>query len=124
MKPIFEYIERQREPYQSMLLFIREIILSKDEPIEESVKYQVPFYKYKGKMLMYLNVKENYLDVAFMQGILLQPQFSILENHKTRKQVRSFKVKSLEDFDVSLFENMLLEACKMLESSKSAWLGK
>lgn len=126
MKPIFEYIDRQQEDFQQILLFVREIILATNDQIEESVKYKVPFYKYQGKMLMYMSVKEKekYIDIAFVQGVLLQPHFPILENHKTRKQVRSFKIKHLEEFNVPMFEEMLSMACVFLETRRNSWLGK
>ena len=126
MNPIFEYIDRQHEVFQQILLFVREIILSQNEQIEESIKYGVPFYKYQGKMLIYLSVKkkEKNIDIAFVQGVLLQPHFPILENHKTRKQVRSFKIKQLEDLDIYMFEEMLAMACSFLDTCKIAWMGK
>ncbi len=63
----------------------------------------------------------NYVDVAFVQGILLEEKFSVLKNDNKRKQVRSLQVKSLEDFDELEFVELLKEAKSQIENSHKAW---
>ena len=51
--------------------------------------------------MIYLNILKgkNYVDIAFVQGILLEEQFPILKDDNNRKQVRSIQLKTLEDLD-------------------------
>lgn len=63
----------------------------------------------------------NYVDVAFVQGILLEKQFPILKDDKKRKQVRSIQLKTLEDLDHDNFVQLLKEASAVLSRSKKAW---
>ena len=73
--------------------------------------------------MLYLNILKgrNYVDVAFVQGILLEEKFSVLKNDNKRKQVRSLQVKSLEDFDELEFVELLKEAKSQIENSHKAW---
>ena len=123
MNPSESYILNQREPYQSIMLYVRSVIFKTLPEVNERYSYKIPFYNVDKKPLLYLNVLKgtNYVDVAFVQGILLEDKFPVLENHNNRKQVRSIKVKSLEDFDEMDFVELLKEARFHLLKSKKAW---
>lgn len=73
--------------------------------------------------MIYLNILKgtNYVDVAFVQGILLEKQFPVLKNDNKRKQVRSIQLKTLEDLDHANFVALLHEASNLLSKSKKAW---
>ena len=123
MKPVDEYFLNQKEPYQSIMLYVREVILNTLPEVEEKFSYKIPFYNIGKKPMLYLNILKgtNYVDVAFVHGVLLENKFPILENDNNRKQVRSIQVKSLEDFDELEFVALLKEAKVSLEKSKKAW---
>jgi hypothetical protein len=123
MNPSESYILNQREPYQSIMLYVRSVIFKTLPEVNERYSYKIPFYNVGKKPLLYLNVLKgtNYVDVAFVQGILLEDKFPALENHNNRKQVRSIQVKSLEDFDEMEFVELLKEARFHLLKSKKAW---
>ena len=63
----------------------------------------------------------SYVDVAFVQGILLENEFPQLKNGLNRKQVRSIPVYNLTDFDEMAFVQLLLKAQAKLKKSKKAW---
>ena len=69
MNPIEEYFLKQREPLQSVLLYLRQVIFETLPDIEEKYKYKIPFYYYNGKSLCYLNILKNtnYVDFAFIK---------------------------------------------------------
>ena len=73
--------------------------------------------------MLYLNILKgtNFVDVAFVQGILLEENYPQLKDNNNRKQVRSLQVKSLEDFDELLFVQLLKDASIFLDNSRSAW---
>ena len=123
MNPIESYFLNQKEPYQSIMLYVRSVILKTLPNVVEHYSYKIPFYNINNKPMLYLNVLKgkNYVDVAFVQGILLEEKFPVLENDNKRKQVRSIKVYSLEDFDELGFIALLKEASRSLENSKRAW---
>ncbi|MCK5638103.1 MAG: DUF1801 domain-containing protein [Flavobacteriaceae bacterium] len=123
MNPVEQYFINQKEPYQSIMLYVRSVILKTLPKIEEKYNYKIPFYHHNKKPMCYLNVLKgtNYVDVAFVQGIFLQDKFPQLKDYNNRQQVRSIKVKKIEDFDEFIFIDLLKEATYLLDNSKKAW---
>lgn len=123
MNPAENYILNQPEPYRSIMLYIRSVILKTLPNVEEKYNYGIPFYHHNKKPMCYLNILKgtNFVDVAFVQGVFLEDAFPELKNYNKRKQVRSLQVKSLEDFYERLFVELLKEAAKVLDKSKKAW---
>ena len=123
MKPVDEYFINQKEPYQSIMLYVRSVILNTLIEVEERYSYKIPFYNIGKKPMIYLNILKgkDYVDVCFVQGILLEKQFPVLKNDNKRKQVRSIQLKTLEDLDQENFVELLHVASKLLEESKRAW---
>ena len=123
MRPIDNYYFNQQEPYQSIMLYVRSLILRTLPEIEERYSYRIPFYNIGKKPMVYLNVLKgtNFVDVAFVQGILLEKDFPILKDFNHRKQVRSVQVKFLEEFDELEFVTLLKAAVIPIENSRKAW---
>lgn len=123
MKPVDDYFFKQKEPYQSIMLYVRSVILNTLPSIEERYSYKIPFYNFHKKPMVYLNVLKgkDYVDVAFVQGVLLEKEFPILKNDNNRKQVRSIQLKRIEDLNQEAFEKLLIKASELLKSSKKAW---
>ena len=105
------------------MLYIREVILKTLPDVVERYSYKIPFYNIGNKPMLYLNILKGtkFVDVAFVQGILLEQQFSVLKNDNNRKQVRSIQVRSLEYFDELEFVELLHEAKSLILKSKKAW---
>ncbi len=123
MRPIDDYFINQKEPHQSIMLYVRSVILNTLPKVEERFSYKIPFYNCYGKPMIYLNILKgkDYVDVAFVQGILLEKKFPILKNDNKRKQVRSIQLRRLEDLDQEDFCKLLHEAALVLSKSKKAW---
>jgi len=123
LKPTEDYILRQEEPFQSIMLYVRSVIFKTLPEIEERFSYRIPFYNVGKKPMIYLNVLKgtNFVDVAFVQGVLLEREFPILKDYNNRKQVRSIQVESLEEFDEFEFVALLKAAVTSLKNSKKAW---
>lgn len=123
MNPVEQYLFSQKEPYQSIMLYVRSVILKTLPEIEERYSYKIPFYYYHKKPMLYMGVLKgmDYVDVALVQGVLLEKDFPQLKDYKNRKQVRSIQVKTLEDFDEREFVEILKKASVLLDKSKSAW---
>lgn len=123
MKPVDEYFINQKEPYQSIMLYVRGIILNTLPEVEERYSYRIPFYNIGKKPMIYLNILKgkDYVDVCFVQGILLEKEFPILKNDNKRKQVRSIQLKTIEDLNHENFVELLHAASLQLSKSKKAW---
>ena len=123
MNPVENYFLNQKEPYQSLMLYIRSVIKRTLPTIEEKYSYGIPFYHLEKKPIVYLNVLKgtDFLDVAFVQGIKLQEDFPELQDYKNRKNVRSIQVKNMVDFDELQFVALLKAAAKLSLKSKSTW---
>ena len=61
---------RAEEPNKSCLLTLRDMILSQDEGITETVKYGMPCFCYRGKMFCYLWVDKKTQSpyILFVEG--------------------------------------------------------
>lgn len=116
MNPVEQYILRQREPHQSLMLYVRSLIKRTLPEVEEQYKYAVPFYYYNKRPILYLNILKgtDFTDVAFVHGALLQKKYPELKDYNKRKNVRSLQVKRLEDFDALAFEAILKEASSLV----------
>jgi hypothetical protein len=123
MKPTEQYFLNQKEPYQSIMLYIRSVIFKTLPKVEERYSYKIPFYYHNKKALCYLNVLKNtdFVDIAFVQGFLLENKFPQLKDHNNRKQVRSLQIKRIDFFDERTFSKILKEASNLLDKSKRAW---
>ncbi len=123
MNPAEQYIYNQKEPYQSIMFYVRSVILKTLPEVEEKFNYRIPFYLHHKKPMCYFNILKgtNYVDVAFVQGIYLESKFPVLKDDNNRKQVRSIQVKSLEGFDEFMFVELLKDAVTYLDNSKKAW---
>jgi hypothetical protein len=124
MNPVEQYILNQEEPYQSIMLYVRGVIRKTLPNIEEKFSYNIPFFNLNNKPMLYLHVLKgtNFVDIAFVQGILLEEKYPQLKNENKRKQVRSLQVKSIENFDELQFVELLKDATIFLENSKRAWV--
>ena len=123
MKPVETYFLNQKEPFQSMMLYVRGLILKELPNIQERYSYKIPFYNIGKKPMIYLNVLKGteFVDIAFVQGVLLEKDFPELQNYNNRKQVRSIQLKHIEDLDEQRFVSLLHAAELQLGQSKKAW---
>lgn len=105
---------KQEEPVKSCLLALREIILSFNEHLTESVKYGMPFFSYKGKMFCYFwfhkKSKEPY--IGFMKGKFMKNKSLVAGD---RKLIKILAVDPEKDIDISLLREVLKEAIKCYE---------
>lgn len=114
MKPAETHILKQTEPYQSIMLYVRSVIIKTLE-VEEKYSYKLPFYYYNKKPFVFLNVLKgtDYVDVVFMDGALLETKFPELQDCNKRKRVRSIPIKNLEDLDELRFIELLKYASEV-----------
>ena len=124
MKPVERYFLEQQEPYQSIMLYVRSVILKTLPEVIERYSYRIPFYNIGKKPMLYLNILKgkNYVDVAFVHGIVFEKNFPILKDENKRKQVRSIQLKSIEELDELQFIELLKVAALQTKKNKRAWI--
>ncbi|PCH99279.1 MAG: 2-dehydro-3-deoxyphosphooctonate aldolase [Flavobacteriaceae bacterium] len=98
-----------------MMLYVRSLLLKSVFGIEEKHKYGIPFYYVNNKPLCYLNVLKGteFVDIAFVKGVELQVEFSILKDYKNRKYTRSLQLETIESLDEVEFEKLILRATEL-----------
>ncbi|MEN8187316.1 MAG: DUF1801 domain-containing protein [Bacteroidota bacterium] len=112
MNPADNYILKQEEQYQSILLFVRQVIFETLPEINERFKYGIPFYYYKQTPFCYLNIPKNkkYVDIGFVKGFQLSNKQGVLVAGNNRNTVKSIQYHALEDVDTIILKEILIEA--------------
>jgi hypothetical protein len=80
------YFNSRPQHLRSLMLEIRQVLVSLHPLLEECVKHKIPFYTHKGKSVCYLSTKENrlYVQVGFVKGFKLSdPYHSLVEDNRT-----------------------------------------
>lgn len=103
-----DFYLNQKEPNRGCLLALRSILLESGD-LEETTKYGMPCFCFKGKALVYLwtdkKTKEPYL--LFVDGQLMD--HPMLEAGD-RARMKIFRVEANEDLDVKIINDLLKEA--------------
>ena len=91
--------------------------------MEEKYDYEIPFYHYDKKPFCYFNIlkRTNFVDIAFVKGVLLKEQFPVLKDYNNRKYVRSLQYENLESIDEGQLIAVLKEAVLLSDQSRKAW---
>ncbi len=90
MNPVEQHILNQKEPYQSIMLYVRSVILKTLPEVTEKHNYKVPYYLHNKKPICYLNILKGkkYVDVAFVQGLLLEENYPLKDAAKLLDNTR------------------------------------
>lgn len=97
------------EPEQSAFLFLRQFFKNEID-LQESIKFNTPFYYYKSKWFCYLSYgkKKNDIYVGFLNGYKVSHPKLVAEG---RKQVKIYKI--FPEKDINAKE--LMSICKLLK---------
>jgi hypothetical protein len=111
MKQTEEYILRQPEKYQTILLHLIAVFNRELPEIELQFKWGIPYFYYKKRMFCYLapNHKKGFVDTGFARGFQLKRNQNHLIGEK-RNTVKSLRYFSLEEIDNSILEAVIREA--------------
>lgn len=104
-----DYFTSKEEPLQSCLLALRHIILETDTAISEDLKWNIPCFSYKHKMLCFLNIEKrsNIPYILFVNGDEMDhPQLEQGE----RKQMKIFRVSPSEDIPIGSIQKLMNQA--------------
>lgn len=106
LSPLDVFYEKQVEPHKSCLLYIRQYVLNSDKAITEALKYGLPMFLYKGKMLCYFwfDKKNKSPYIGFMKGKFLDhPKLE----QGNRKLVKVYAIHPEEDIQIKEIEGLI-----------------
>jgi len=106
-KEVSEYISSLPEDKKEIVKALREIILSVDPSLTESLKWKQPVYSKKGD-ICYLFPAGNHVNLGFYRAIELKDPKKILEG--TGKNMRHIKIWGLENIDKEYFWELVSDA--------------
>jgi hypothetical protein len=92
---------------------LRDIVLSADPDMRESIKWSNPVYEKNGR-ICYLSATERYVTLGFFNGALLSDPQGRIEG--TGKRMRHVKVRALEDIDAAQIASWVGEALALDET--------
>lgn len=106
------YIDSRPKDLQPLLNSIREVLLSLDPILVETIKYNTPFYMHKGKNVCYLSTKNNIVQVGFVKGFQLSDQHQLLVSDN-RSIVRALEFASFSTDDKRVLLETVYEAIEL-----------
>ncbi|MES2130986.1 MAG: DUF1801 domain-containing protein [Bacteroidota bacterium] len=108
LNPLDTYYLKQEEPAKSCLQFLRAHILKSDPEITEVLKYGMPFFCYKDKMMCYLWVHKKLLlpYIGVVDGKLIEHPDLIIEK---RARMKILLVDPLKNIPVKKIDAILKE---------------
>lgn len=111
MKPTEEFILRQPQPYQAMILHVLAVVEQELPQSELLFKWGIPYVYFKNKPFCYFapNHKKGFLDVGFAKGFELKRNQEVLVDEK-RNTVKSLRYFSIETIDHTLLIDVISEA--------------
>lgn len=93
------------EPQQSTLLFLRHFF-SQEMNLQESWKFNTPFYYYKEKWFCYLSYsvkRKHEIYIGFVRGHLVEAPNLVSEG---RKQIKVYRIDPSKDIDVKALKKI------------------
>ena len=107
------YIDQLSDAHlRTILEQLRAIILETLPNVEESIKWNIPFYTYHG-MLCYLNPQKDHIALGFAKGAQLSNAQGILSG--TGSQVRHIRIGDIHDIPTEGIIEVLMEAAMLNE---------
>jgi hypothetical protein len=106
-----DYIFRQSEHQQSILLHLISVFEREIPELDLLFKWGIPYFYYNKKPFCYFssNNKKGFVDAGFARGFQLKRNQEFLVSEK-RNTVKSLRYYSLESINNALLQDVILEA--------------
>lgn len=116
MKLTDDYIFRQPEKYQSIVLHLISVLKREIPDLELLFKWGIPYFYYKKKPFCYLapNHRKGYVDAGFARGFQLKRNQEYLVDEK-RNTVKSLRYFRIEDIDNTVLEDVIRESVTLYQ---------
>lgn len=112
----------QPEGRRQLMEALRELIFSIQPDVEESIKWNSPFYSYNG-LLCYVNFdkKAKCVALGFVEGFLIEDRYGAFS--RDTSQIKKIFFDESEDIDVRMVTYYLRQALKINKTKKKNFLG-
>lgn len=113
MKTTDDFYSNQKEPQQSCLIALRDMILSQGTAITHTLKYGMPSFCYKGKVFCYLWIhkKKQQPYILIVEGKHFDEPF-LIQEHRSRMKI--MLINPDEDLPVATISSVLQKALSLL----------
>ena len=91
------YLNKKAHPLTVEIQRVREIILSVDDRVEETIKWQSPTFMYKGNIASYFMNAKKHVSLMFHKGASINDNSGLLEGDA--KECRTAKFYSMDDIE-------------------------
>jgi hypothetical protein len=109
-----EYIHRQPEKFQFILLHLIGVFQREIPELVLQFKWGIPYFYYRKKPFCYLvcNTKKGFVDVGFAKGFQLKQhqEYLVYENRNTVKSLRYTELKSIDN---AILNSVMREALSL-----------
>jgi hypothetical protein len=102
-----EYVKRLPEKIRTSVELLRKLILTSSVQIEEQLKYNIPFYFYKGQ-LCYINFSDDKIILGFSRGADMPDEKNLLRGQG--KSVKHAVIDPVKGINEDLIGNLIFEA--------------
>ncbi|MDX1478865.1 MAG: DUF1801 domain-containing protein [Saprospiraceae bacterium] len=90
-----DYLQKKAHPLTAEIQRVREIILSTDPVMEETIKWSTPTFIYKGNMASFSMHAKKFVSLMFHKGALLDDPYGLLDGDG--KEVRIARFTDMDD---------------------------
>lgn len=91
------WLDSYDNPMKPVVAAMRDVILSSDDRISETIKWQAPTFMYKGNIASFFPKSKKHASLMFHQGAKIPGRFDNLMGDG--KEARTFKISDLKDLE-------------------------
>ena len=92
-----EFLLKKDHPLTAEIQRVREIILSTDDRIEETIKWSSPTFIYKGNMASYFMNAKKFVSLMFHSGAYIKDENGLLQGDA--KEGRTARFEDMDDIE-------------------------
>ena len=96
-KAVDDYLIKKDHPMDKEIRRVREIILSTDPKVEETIKWSSPTFMYKGNIASFFMNAKKFVSLMFHKGATINDPFALLEGDG--KEARVARFENMEDIE-------------------------
>jgi len=92
-----KFLEKKKHPMEAEIRRVREIILSVDDKVEETIKWSSPTFTYKGNIASFFMNSKKLVSLMFHKGAMIKDPSGLLEGAgKETRTARFYDMKDIE----------------------------
>lgn len=85
-----QYLEKKAHPMTAEIQEVRNIVMSTDEKLEETIKWSSPTFMYKGNIASFFMNAKKFVSLMFHKGAMINDPNGLLEGDGKESRVARF----------------------------------